>query len=155
MKILYLLRHGKSSWDNPELSDFNRPLNNKGTKETKELAEYMANNRYIPEVILCSSAKRTRETLEPILEVLEFGGEVKYLENLYLANAYEIGEVINSVNAETLLVVGHNPGIEDYLSKLVGEELNMKTCHLAVIDFENKILKDFLRPKDFQSEVKK
>ncbi|NLW42874.1 MAG: histidine phosphatase family protein [Tissierellia bacterium] len=155
MKTLYLLRHGKSSWDNQKLSDFNRSLNNRGTKEAKELAEYMANNRYIPEIILCSSAKRTRETLEPILEALEFGGEVKYLENLYLASAYVIGEVINSVNAETLLVVGHNPGIEDYLSKLVGEELNMKTCHLAVIDFENKILKDFLRPKDFQSEVKK
>ncbi|MFB0972780.1 MAG: histidine phosphatase family protein [Tissierellia bacterium] len=153
MKTLYLLRHAKSSWDDSRVSDFDRPLNNRGRREAEKIAEYMKENKYIPEYIICSTAKRTRETLDLILNIIKFGGEVIYLDNLYLASSSGIEREIDSIRAESLLVVGHNPGIEDYLSNLVGEELIMKTSHLAVIDFEKKILKDFVRPRDFGGGV--
>lgn len=153
MKTLYLLRHAKSSWDDSRVSDFDRPLNNRGRREAEKIAEYMKENKYIPEYIICSTAKRTRETLDLILNIIKFGGEVIYLDNLYLASSSGIEREIDSIRAESLLVVGHNPGIEDYLSILVGEELIMKTSHLAVIDFEKKILKDFVRPRDFGGGV--
>ena len=153
MKTLYLLRHAKSSWDDSRVSDFDRPLNNRGRREAEKIAEYMKENKYIPEYIICSTAKRTRETLDLILNIIKFGGEVIYLDNLYLASSSGIEREIDSIRAESLLVVGHNPGIEDYLSILVGEELIMKTSHLSVIDFEKKILKDFVRPRDFGGGV--
>lgn len=153
MKTLYLLRHVKSSWDDSRVSDFDRPLNNRGRREAEKIAEYMKENKYIPEYIICSTAKRTRETLDLILNIIKFGGEVIYLDNLYLASSSGIEREIDSIRAESLLVVGHNPGIEDYLSNLVGEELIMKTSHLAVIDFEKKRLKDFVRPRDFGGGV--
>ena len=149
MKTLYLLRHAKSSWGDSELSDFDRPLNNRGLKEAREIAEYMAENEYIPELILCSTAKRTRKTLEEILKALKFEGEANYLESLYLASSNTIGEAIKSVNVESLLVIGHNPGIENFLNEIINEDLIMKTSQLAVIDMESRKLVDYIRPKDF------
>ncbi|NLD17370.1 MAG: histidine phosphatase family protein [Tissierellia bacterium] len=149
MKTLYLLRHAKSSWGDSELSDFDRPLNNRGLKEAREIAEHMAENEYIPELILCSTAKRTRKTLEEILKALKFEGEANYLESLYLASSNTIGEAIKSVNVESLLVIGHNPGIENFLNEIINEDLIMKTSQLAVIDMESRKLVDYIRPKDF------
>ncbi len=149
MRTLYLLRHGKSSWDSPNLSDFERPLDKRGLKETVEIAEFIKEKGYIPEKIICSSAKRTRQTVKPILETLEFEGSVEYLDSLYLANSEEIKRIVDGFKSESILVVGHNPGLEVYLSNLVGRELYMKTSHLAVIDMEKMELIEFIRPKDF------
>lgn len=149
MKTLYLLRHAKSSWGDSELSDFDRPLNNRGRREAEKIAEYMKENKYIPEYIICSTAKRTRETLEEILKALKFEGEANYLESLYLASSNTIGEAIKSVNVESLLVIGHNPGIENFLNEIINEDLIMKTSQLAVIDMESRKLVDYIRPKDF------
>ena len=71
MKTLYLLRHAKSSWDDSRVSDFDRPLNNRGRREAEKIAEYMKENKYIPEYIICSTAKRTRETLDLILNIIK------------------------------------------------------------------------------------
>lgn len=150
MKTLYLLRHGKSSWDSPNLSDFERPLDKRGLKETVEIAEFIKEKGYIPETIICSSARRTRETLKPILETLNFQGEVKYLDNLYLASSEEINREVENSKGNSILVVGHNPGLEDYLNELVKEYLPMKTSQLAVIDMEKMKLLEFIRPKDFR-----
>lgn len=149
MKTLYLLRHGKSE-SYPYTEEFDRPLNERGAREVKEMANYFKENEYTPETIICSSARRTKETLSPILEALNFQGEVKYLDNLYLASSEMINKEVENSTGDSILVVGHNPGIETFLNELVKEYLPMKTCQLAVIDMENVKLLDFTRPKDFK-----
>lgn len=150
MKKLYLLRHAKSCWDDPGLIDFDRPLNDRGYSESEKMAEYMKEEDYIPKVIISSTAKRTRETLEPILEELDFKGDLIFTDRLYLATSNEIRDEVEKIKADSILVVGHNPGLEYFLSDLIGEDLIMKTCQLAVIDMENMKLLDYIRPKDFE-----
>ena len=149
MKTLYLLRHAKSSWENETLIDFGRPLNDRGYSESKMMAKFMHEMNYIPKTIISSTARRTRETLEPILEELDFKGEVIYTDGLYNATEYEIKAELSKIEADSILVVAHNPGLEFLLYNLIGEHLMMKTCQLAVIDMENMKLLDFIRPKDF------
>ena len=149
MKMLYLLRHGKSDWSIGASSDFDRPLNERGDKETLQMGTYMLDKRYIPDCIISSPAKRTTETLENIVTKLSYTGEVDFRENLYLASSEKIQKEIDLKDCDSLLVIGHNPGIETLLNKIVGGYHTMKTSHLAVIDFEKKELIDFIRPKEF------
>lgn len=148
MKRLYLLRHAKSSWDNPELSDFDRPLNSRGIEEAKKIGEYMAKKKYIPNCIISSTAVRTRETIDLVLKNLDYKGEVEYKDSLYLLTAEEIFREMRNYNCDSLLIVGHNPGLEIFLSSIIGENLIMKTAHLAVVDLEGNELLDFTRGKD-------
>lgn len=134
-----------------DLADFDRPLNKRGYREAKEMAKYMKNKGYYPEVILCSSARRTRESLEPILKKLRYKGEVAYLDSIYESSWMDIWREVTGRKEETVMVVGHCPSIETYLSLLLGEEHIMKTCHLAVVDLEERQLVDFIRPKEFKS----
>lgn len=149
MKILYLLRHGKSSWENASLNDFDRPLNDRGDRESTEMGKYMLENNYIPDIILSSPSERTTETTENIVRELKFNGEIKYIENLYLASSSEIREVIENTKSESALIIGHNPGLETLLNEITKEDHVMKTSHLAVIDLEKGELIKFIRPKDF------
>lgn len=149
MKRLYLLRHSKSSWEDPDLIDFDRPLNERGYREAGEMAQYIRDKAYYPQVILCSPARRTQETLEPILEALDYQGEVVYLDSIYESHWTNLKEEVDRREEESVLLVGHCPGIEDYLSHILGEEKIMKTSQLAVLDMEGPKLLDFIRPKDF------
>ena len=148
MKRLYLLRHSKSSWDDPQLSDFDRPLNKRGYKESKEIAKYISDKEYYPHVILCSTAKRTRETLEPILDYLDYEGEVIFLDSIYESHWRNLKEEVDKRDEESVMLIGHCPGIEDYLSNILGYGETMKTSQLAVIDVEDHKLIDFIRPKE-------
>jgi phosphohistidine phosphatase SixA len=69
-KLLYLLRHAKSSWDDPKLPDHDRPLNPRGLKAAKRMAQRMHRDNVSPALLLCSSARRARETLAPIEQAL-------------------------------------------------------------------------------------
>ncbi len=148
-KKLYLLRHSKSSWDDPALDDFERPLNKRGYRESKEIANYIGDNRYYPDVILCSTSKRTRETLEPLLKVLNYDKEVVFLDSIYESSWKNLKEEVDKRPEESVMLIGHCPGIEIYLSNIIGERKVMKTSQLAVIDMEDSRLIDFIRPKDF------
>lgn len=149
MKTLYLLRHSKSSWEDSGLVDFERPLNKRGYKEAREMAAYIKEKGYYPQVILCSPAKRTRETLEPLLEALDYQKQVVFLDSIYESHWTNLKEEVDKRKEESVLLVGHCPGIEDYLSYILGEEKTMKTSHLAVVDMEGPSLVDFIRPKEF------
>lgn len=150
MKRLYLLRHAKSSWNQPHLTDFDRPLNPRGYKDAQAMADYIEEQGYQPEVILCSSAKRTRETLRPILALLETQPEVIYLDSIYEADWTALRDAVECRNEDSVMLIGHCPGIEMYLSRILGQITEMKTCHLAVIDWQDKELIDFIRPKEFK-----
>src|SRR5262245_36053123 len=86
MKTLYLLRHAKSGWDNPALEDHDRMLNERGRDNAAQMGLYMKKAGYMPALILCSSAQRTRETLAGILAFLPEVSDIHYERRLYLAH---------------------------------------------------------------------
>lgn len=115
MKRLYLLRHAKSSWNDDSLSDRDRPLAPRGRRTAKRLARYLRDRSVAPEVVLCSSALRTRQTLEVIEDGL--GGEPELLieDDLYGASAEAMLERLQRLRADaaSVLLIAHNPGVQD------------------------------------------
>ena len=115
MKRLYLLRHAKSSPSSDFNGDHERPLAPRGVAATERLTRYLHAHRARPNVVLCSSARRTRETLAGIAEGFEIEPEVTIEEDLYCASATLLMERVrgleNSVDAAML--IGHNPGIHE------------------------------------------
>ena len=123
-KYLYLLRHAKSSWDDPTLIDHERPLSPRGRRAAQLLAEHFASAAIRPEVILCSSATRARETLAPITAAMGLGDRVQIDTGLYGATAEEILVRLRAVDQDvtSVLVVGHNPGLQDLALELSGDD---------------------------------
>jgi phosphohistidine phosphatase len=114
---LLLLRHAKSSWDDASLPDHDRPLAKRGRRAAERIGAHLRSLALLPDLVLCSSARRTRETLERL--ALE-GVESRVDDRLYGASDGEILSRIRDVSAdvETLLVVGHNPGMQDLAIEL-------------------------------------
>lgn len=123
MRTLLLLRHAKSSWDDPDLSDHERPLNKRGTTDAPRIGGWMRDNGLMPEAVLCSGAVRARATLALVLADLKgTAPAITYDESLYLAEPEAILDRIRKVPADvgTLLVVGHNPGLQMLALSLAG-----------------------------------
>jgi phosphohistidine phosphatase len=122
MLTLALLRHAKSAWDNPALGDFDRPLNARGQKNAPEAGMALRELGFRPDLILCSPAKRTRETLA--LVVPELRGEapkIAFEDALYHASASHMLDRLHQLSgARTVLLVGHNPGIHALALTLAG-----------------------------------
>ena len=123
-KYLYLLRHAKSSWDDPTLADHERPLSPRGRRAAQLLADHFASATIRPEVILCSSATRARETLAPITAAMGLGDRVQIDMGLYGATAEQILVRLRTVDQDvaSVLVVGHNPGLQDLALELSGDD---------------------------------
>ena len=151
MLTLLLLRHAKSSWDNPALADYDRPLAKRGKKTAPRMGDEISARHMRPDLILCSSAVRARETLALVLP--ELGGhapEVVYDDAIYMATPAALLARLRAVHSGTgklrrVMVVGHNPGLEELAELLVGggdedaQELlaeKFPTCALAVLTFE-------------------
>ncbi|MCZ6524572.1 MAG: histidine phosphatase family protein [Alphaproteobacteria bacterium] len=122
MKRLYLLRHAKSSWNEPGLSDFERPLKRRGREACAVIAAYMARERIAPELVLCSPAWRAAETLELVSSALGRALETSYRDGLYMATAARLLAEVRGVDdaVGALMVVGHNPGLADLMRGLAG-----------------------------------
>ena len=113
-KTLYLLRHAKSDRSDADAADFDRPLAPRGRRDAPALAAYMQSRGYRPDLILCSPAKRTRETLELIRPMLGQDIPTKFDRKLYLATAEGIQRRLHEIadSAANVLLIGHNPGLE-------------------------------------------
>lgn len=113
MKRLCLLRHAKSDWGDPAKDDFDRPLNPRGEKAADFMAGYIARSPYRPDLILCSTAARASATCAPLCAALGEDVPVTYLDDLYHAMPDVMMDKIRNASdtADTLLVVGHNPGL--------------------------------------------
>lgn len=113
MKVLYLLRHAKSSWRDADLDDFDRPLNKRGRSAAKLIAQYMQLQKLRPDLVLCSAARRTRQTFDYISASLD-GCPVLFEHDLYEAGMRELMERLHSLDASvaSVLLIGHNPGME-------------------------------------------
>ena len=118
LKNLYLLRHAKSSWDYPNLADFDRPLNKRGKENLVGLANLAAMLNPTPELVLTSPSKRTLETVKGFCQGIPGLFTVVEEKKLYHATKEEILCRINKVpeNIKSLLIVGHNPGLEEFIS---------------------------------------
>jgi phosphohistidine phosphatase len=173
MKKLFLLRHAKSEWGNAQLKDFDRPLNERGRQAAPQMAAHFRSKRYKADAVFCSTARRTRETLELFKPVLGAGTPITFDDRLYLAEPEYILERIRSISdeARSALFIGHNPGTEQIAQMLVTPPEDQEqerllrrlrekysTCALAVIRFDAESwqdiklltgeLTDFTRPKD-------
>jgi phosphohistidine phosphatase len=131
MKRLFLLRHAKSSWDDPKMADRDRPLNARGLKDAPRMAAYMRARGYMPDIALCSPATRTRETAQALIPVIgEF--PISYPEALYLATPETIRRLLAAQKtADAVLVVGHNPGLGALAAQLTDFESLDDARHVA------------------------
>jgi len=147
MKSLYLLRHAKSSWDDLALKDFDRPLNARGRTAAPLMAAHMRKAGYRPHLVLCSTARRAQETWDLAAPTLGGEPEVKHLKSLYLAPPSLLLASLRRLHDDydSVLLIGHNPGMEALASQLCGggkkaalQQLSAKfpTAALAVITFE-------------------
>lgn len=123
MRTLHLLRHAKSSWTDPGLGDHERPLAPRGRRAAMRVAHYANSHGIRPDLVLSSSALRARETLELLMPALGPGAEVRFDDDLYGANADELLGRVRAVNDRitSLLLVGHNPGLQDLATSLAGD----------------------------------
>ena len=141
-----LLRHAKSSWSQPGASDHERPLNRRGQEAAPRIGAYLARHGLIPDRVLCSTARRTRETWELVAAEAPAAPPATFEERIYDASPRTLLDVFRHAEAEakSLLVVGHNPGLQEAATQLIAsgdledrERLREKlpTGGLVVIDF--------------------
>lgn len=123
MKTLFLLRHAKSSWSNPGLRDFDRPLNGRGRKAAKAMGAFMAEKGLKPALIYSSSSARTRETVARFEKGFGEKLDVQFMDDLYHSSS---GLMLNlaqntSDDIQSLMLVAHNPGMQDAALGFIGE----------------------------------
>jgi phosphohistidine phosphatase len=135
MKTLLVLRHAKSSWSDPALDDHERPLNKRGRRDGPRMGELVREYGLIPDVVISSDAVRARLTATAVAEAARFAGEVLLHPHLYTACPADILSLLQTVqeNAETVMIVGHNPGLEELVEQLTGERQDLPTAALAHI----------------------
>jgi phosphohistidine phosphatase len=146
-KTVLLLRHAKASREDPEMADFDRPLNPRGRRDAPRMGAWMRQSGLAPDLVLCSDARRARETWGGVAETLRSAAPVLFERGLYMASAKALCHRLQRIQGTvgTVLVIGHNPGIEEAarsLSERAGEPLErlqrekFSTAALARIDFE-------------------
>ena len=142
---LYLLRHAKSSWDDPTLADHDRPLSSRGRRASGVIADYLRREAVAPNLVLCSSSRRTCETLERISAGLDEKVAVHIEDRLYAASARDLLAMLRAVDpdVESVLLIGHNPAIQELALALARkgaqlERLREKfpTAALATLTFQ-------------------
>jgi phosphohistidine phosphatase len=137
MKTLLLMRHAKSSWKDKNLPDEERPLNKRGRRDAPLMSHLLIDRELVPQIILCSSAVRARETAEMMLDVImETAGiqcKVQYMDALYMAEPPEYYEAVYNLPAEfeRVLIIGHNPGMETLLQLLSNRIESLPTAVVA------------------------
>jgi len=135
MKTLLVLRHAKSSWKNSNLADYDRPLNKRGKRDAPRMGELLAREGLVPDLIISSSAKRALTTAEAVALASDYQTEIQSTRHFYHAWPENYIEFLNEIpeKFDKVLVVGHNPGIEDLVEGLTGEWERMPTAALAQI----------------------
>jgi phosphohistidine phosphatase len=164
MKTLYLLRHAKSNWKDPGLQDFDRPLNARGREAAPLVGQVIRKQKLRVDSIISSPAARARQTAALVKESAGLDAQLLYDERIYEADAARLLEVVTQAaeSVDSLLLVGHNPGLEALLTFLTGEGRSMPTASLArvALDVEKwaKVrersgrLEWFVRPKELAED---
>ena len=135
MKTLLVLRHAKSSWSDPALDDHERPLNKRGRRDGPRMGELVREYGLMPDVVISSDPVRARLTAEAVVEAACYAGDILLDQQLYMASPADILSRLRTVRkkAETVMIVGHNPGLEELITHLTGEQQDLPTAALAQI----------------------
>jgi phosphohistidine phosphatase len=133
MKTLLIMRHGKSSWKDPDLPDRERPLAKKGIKASRRMGLFIQEKELIPQRILCSSARRSVQTAQLFCETCGCPDTVEVLDELYMAEAETYIRALQNLpdELERVMIIGHNPGLEFLLQMLSGELVSLPTSVIA------------------------
>jgi phosphohistidine phosphatase len=139
MKVLYLVRHAKSSWADPDQADFDRPLNSRGKKDAKFMGNKLAEQGVLPDLIICSPAKRTKKTFKKIAKRVGYDKErVVYDERIYEASPEILLDILAMQNtkSEDIMLIGHNPGLTYLTNDLCSADIaNLPTTGIVCIQF--------------------
>lgn len=134
MKRLLILRHAKSSWSDASLDDWQRPLNERGRRDAPRVGDLLRDRSLIPDVIITSDAVRARTTAQAVAKAAGYSREIVVDPSLYHATPEDVLAVLNGVRdeaARTVLIVGHNPGLEDLVQQLTGQYHGLATAALV------------------------
>lgn len=124
MKLLTLFRHGKSDWETGTEDDFDRPLKERGRRDTPMIGKFLAAIGATPDLLVSSPAVRARETAELLAPAAGYAGDIRWEESIYAASAGELMSLLRQLPDEAghVLLVGHNPGFEDLAARLIGAD---------------------------------
>ncbi|MFN2167340.1 MAG: SixA phosphatase family protein [Anaerolineae bacterium] len=124
MRLLTLLRHGKSDWNAAFDSDYDRPLAERGRRDSPFVGEYFADLELVPDLIVSSPAERARQTAQLFAEGAGYGRAIRWEDRMYAASSGELMSVLRTFpdDAEHVLMIGHNPGFEDLAARLIGAD---------------------------------
>ncbi len=140
MKQLLVIRHAKSSWDNPDLVDHERPLNKRGLEDAPLMGSILKKKNLKIDKIFSSDALRAKQTIEMIAEEINFDQKsIEFTSELYHASRKELVQFLKNINDHfsTITIVGHNPGLTDLVHFLLedfGEDL--PTCAIVLIELK-------------------
>jgi len=161
MKTLLILRHAKSSWSNSRLADHDRPLNDRGRRDAPRMGRLLRDEGVVPELIISSSAERALTTAEQVALSSGYEEEIEVTRELYHAAAEDYIAQLRKRGREqsTIMVVGHNPGLEELVELLTDEDEVLSTAALARValpirtwqeldEATQGTLVDLWRPKD-------
>ena len=167
MKTLYLLRHAKSSWDDPSLDDFDRPLSKRGRKAAPLIGRYMAEHGWQPDLALISPAVRARNTWELVSAELRAPVETRFEPTIYMAEPDALLALLRETDTlRSVILVGHNPGLEQLAAILAGPGSDpqararmaekfptaaLARFEVAAMEPDGATLTDFIRPRDLPS----
>lgn len=145
MKQLLILRHAKSSWGNSSLDDWERTLNERGERDAPRVGMLLRERALVPDVIVTSDAVRARATAQAVARAAGYTREVVLEPLLYLAPPDAILEVISRLDDATAIamIVGHNPGLEDFIEQLSGEPQGLVTAALVQLEIPIDRWRDF------------
>lgn len=135
MKSLLIMRHAKSNWDDPNLEDRERPLNKRGKRDAPRMGALLRTENLLPDLLICSTAVRARRTAELVIEHSGFKGEFRLRDDLYAADAETCLNILRRLpdDCQRVLLVGHNPGLEQLVGTLTDAWERLPTAALAVV----------------------
>ncbi|MCA9190873.1 MAG: histidine phosphatase family protein [Planctomycetales bacterium] len=160
MKTLVLMRHAKSDWNQPGLCDHDRPLNRRGQLAAPIMAQHLASQGVFSDLIISSSAVRVQETINLMRPFWAEDVETRVNAEIYLASPAVLHELVANLplDRSKVMVVGHNPGLSNFASRLSGKSIEMPTAAVAILTCESLTwatavqepwkLQDFWKPKE-------
>lgn len=138
LKILYLIRHAKSSWKFPDLADFDRPLNKRGKRDAPVMANFLKTIEVRPDIIISSPANRASKTAQVIADVLSYSpDEIQYENDIYEAGTMSLFNIVSNTDDKfrTAMLFGHNPGMTYFANALANLRIdNIPTCGVVCIE---------------------
>ena len=142
-KKILMLRHAKSSWDDPSLRDHDRPLNSRGLRDAANMAKWLADHNLRPAEIFCSTALRTRQTAEPLLKIFGLPEEfISWRDELYFSGDDTYLQAIHSAagSSDLIFLIGHNPMTESVINLLSSQPIRqpIKTATAALLNTNTK-----------------